>query len=212
MDGVATGTEFGSEDGSSVAGVIVKSYDNNGLVYAPVAIYCERPKTVEQSYYALIALLKYYNQFGGFKSIGAEGNAGTTDHFASFLTKHGLDKFIMSRRDLSGKGNSNTKKSFQYRTIEVKNFQYRAANIFLRKYISNIRMLSLLEDMMKSINENADRLDGWLMFFVVAEDYDKEIVKPKEIPKQPSYKFSRDSQGRTVIIEVKNKSYSPPGL
>lgn len=180
IDGVATGKEVGSAEGSNVAGTMCKMFDTNGLIYAPVCIYTERPKTVEQSYINLVAQAKYYNKFGGFKGFSAEANAGTADHFASFLYKAGMEKYIIDRKDLSGKGNSNTKKSFQYVTIDVRNFQIRAANIFLRKHIGNIKMKQLLLDLMKSVSENADIRDSWFMFFIAANDLiDKPIAPPR---------------------------------
>ena len=199
IDGVATGTDVGEKEGSSVAGTMVKMFDNNGLIYAPIAIYYERPKTVEQSYINLISLAKYYNQFGGFKGFSAEANAGTADHFSSFLYKNNMEKYIIQRKDLSGKGNSNTKKSFQYVTKDVRDYQIRAANIYLRKYIGNIKMKQLILDLMKSVSENADIRDSWFMWFVGAGDYDKPmpIKKPKQQRQVP--RITRDSQGKTQI-------------
>lgn len=205
IDGVATGKKSGSNDGSNVSGVIVKMFDTNGLVYAPVAIYYERPETIEQSYYCLLALARYYNQMGGLIGISAEANAGTADHFSTFLDKNAMGRYIVNRQDLSGKGNSNTKKSFQYVTIDVRDFQIKAGNIFLRKYIGNIRMPSLLLDLMKSASENADIRDGWFMWFVTpgGRDYDKIVQKPAERPKQSTWKLSYDSAGKVIWVETK---------
>jgi hypothetical protein len=196
---VATGSKAGSEAGSSVAGTIVKMFDTNDLIYAPIAIYCERPKTIEQSYYNLISLAKYYNQYGGLKGIMAEANAGTADHFGTFMEKSGMGKYIMNRQDLSGKGNSNTKKLFQYVTIDVRDFQMRQANMYLRKYISNIRMVDLLKDMMKAQSDNADILDSWLMWFIAAKDYDKPAKAPAPKAKRQKQIMTRDENGRTKI-------------
>ena len=185
IDGVATGKKTGNEEGSSVSGMIVKQFDTNGLIYAPAANYLERPQTIEQSYIALVALAKFYNQFGGLRGIMAEANASNADHFSTFLEKAGMGKFILNRQDLSGKGNSNTTRVFQYVTIDVRDYQMRQANIFLRKYISMIRMEGLLKDMMKPASENADILDSWLMWFTTpgGKDYDKPL-KPAVAPSQ----------------------------
>lgn len=205
IDGVATGKKAGGEEGSSVAGSIVKMFDPNGLSYGVPAVYLERPETIEQSYYALIALARYYNKFGGLRGISAEANAANADHFSTFLEKNGMGKYIVNRQDLSGKGNSNTKKSFQYVTIDVRDFQIKAGNIFLRKYIGNIQMPSLLLDLMKTMSENADIRDSWFMWFVTpgGRDYDKIVTKPMERPKQPTWRIVVGADGKTKWIESK---------
>lgn len=202
VDGVATGKKAGGDEGSNVAGVVVKMFDTNGLVYAPVCIYSERPQTIEQSYYNLAAQIIYYNQYGGFKGVMAEGNVGTADHFSTFLDKHGLGRFVMNRQDLSGKGNSNTQKFFQYVNGPVQDFQYKQANIFLRKYIGMIRMKSLLLDLMKPMSENADIKDAFLMFFVgFGRDFDKPVTKKIRV-QTPRYrlKLGSDAQGRSIQV------------
>lgn len=186
IDGVATGSKAGNEEGSNVAGLIMKMFDPSGYSYSPVALYYERPKVIEQSYFKLTTLAKGYDRFGGLKGIMAEANAGTADHFSTHLEKLGMGKYIMNRKDLSGKGNSNTKKNFQYVTIDVRDWQIRQANIFLRKYIASIRMKRVLEDLLKGSMENADIRDAFLMFFVAAganfdKQVTKEIAKPREI-------------------------------
>lgn len=200
IDGVATGSKSGSAEGSNLAGTMVKMFDTNDLIYAPIAIYSERPKTIEQGYINLCSLAKYYNQYNGLKGIMAEANAGTADHFSTFLDKNGLGKYIMNRQDLSGKGYSNTKKLFQYVTIDVRDYQMRQANIYLRKYIGNIRMESLLLDMMKGAEENADILDSWLMWFVAAKDYDKPVKKVVKTTQRQIQVLERDMDGRTRYV------------
>ncbi len=197
IDGVATGTKSGETKGSNVAGTIVKMFDPSGDSYAPVCIYTERPETVEQSYFNLVSQAKYYNKFGGLKGVMAEANAGTSDHFSVFLKKQGLEKFIMSRQDLSGKGNSNTKKSFQYISVEVRDWQIRQANIFIRKYIDVLKMPQLLLDLMSPLNQNADILDSWLMWFIAAgADFDKPYVPPRVQQRRQIRVLCQDSSGR----------------
>lgn len=207
IDGVATGKKAGGDDGSNVAGTMVKMFDINGLIYAPIAIYYERPETIEQSYYCLLSLARYYNKFGGLKGFMAEANASTADHFSTFLDKNGMGNYIINRQDLSGKGNSNTKKLFQYVTIDVRDFQVKAANIFLRKYISNIRIPSLLLDLMKAASENADIRDSYLMWFTTpgGRDYDKPAKAPKKEIETMRPKITRNAEGKTIIIWEKSK-------
>lgn len=204
IDGVATGKKSGDEEGSDVAGVIMKGYDPQGDSYCPVCIYTERPDMVEHSYINLTSQVKYYNKFGGFKEkkgINAEANASTADHFSSFLEKVGLGKYIVYRKDLSGKGHSNTKKVFQAVTIDVRDWQMRQANIFLRKYIGNIKMLMLLKDMMKPAGKNADILDAFLMFFpTVGADFDKPLPPKKARPPRQMRTLVQDASGKVSVV------------
>lgn len=201
-DGIATGTKVGEEEGSSVAGIVVKGFDPNGDSYSPVCIYEERPETIEQAYYVLINQAKYYNKFGGLKSIHPESNAGNADHIYTFIEKHGLAKYYANRKDLSGKGYSDTKKKGTYVTKDVRDWQMKQANIFLRKYCGNIKMIRLLEDMLKPANENADVLDAWLMFLVdVGPDFDKPIIK-RAIPKRTISTIHRRPDGTTYWKEI----------
>lgn len=196
IDGVATGKKSGDEEGSNVSGMIVKGYDPAGDSYSPVCIYTERPNSVEDSYRVLAAEAKYYNKFGGLRGINAEANASTADHFSTFLEKIGLGKYMVMRKDLSGKGHSNTKKFFQHVTVDVRDWQMRQANIFLRKYGTNIKMLLLLKDMMKPASENADVLDSWLMFFpTVGANFDAPLPPKKPIPPRHVRVFVKDANG-----------------
>lgn len=203
IDGVATGIKTGDEGGSNVASVIVKMFDPapGAKSYCPVAIYTERPHTVESSYINIENQARYYNQYGGLKGISAEANAGTADHFSTYLDKSGLGKLAIMRKDLSGKGHSNKKKVFQYINADTRDWQMRAAHIFLRKYAQNIDMLMLLEDMMKPVTENADMLDAWLMWFVAAPNFDKPVVKPSQRSREKTY-IDRDSNGKTVYKTI----------
>ncbi len=197
IDGVATGTDSGGEKGSSVAGLIVKGYDSDGGSYKPVAMYFERPKTVETSYISLTNMAIYYNRYEGLKGIMAEANAGTADHFATFLQKKGMGKYIMSKQNLYGAAKSGvTAKPFVYVTIDVRDWQIKQANLFLRKYIQNITLIELLEQMLESMEANTDILDAWLMLFLaLPPDFDAP-VREKEKKKRMIRVYERDKSGR----------------
>lgn len=180
VDGVATGKQVSGDEGSKVASIIMKMYDPdiNSFSYMPVCVYHERPSTVEQSYFHISNQAMFYNVYDGFKGFSAEANASTADHFATFLSKEGLSRYVIMRKDLSGKGYSNTKRVFQYVTPSVRDYQIKMANPFLRKYIQSLRHKGLLQDLMKPSTENADLRDAFLMFFVaVPPDFDKPIEK-----------------------------------
>lgn len=200
VDGTASGKNSGDKDGSNVSGLIVKMFDSNSFIYAPVCLYYERPTTVEQSYINLVTQAKFYDQYGGLKCISAEGNAATADHFATFLSKIGLEKWIPFKKDLSGKGYVKTRKMFPYITVDVRDWQVRQANIFLRKYIENIKLLPLLDELMLPADENTDILDSWLMwFYVIPLDFDKPI---KKVAKNP-HKVRTITRGVDGSTEIK---------
>lgn len=180
IDGIATGTESGHEKGSSVASVIFKGYDPLGGSYSPVCVYYERPKTIEASYINMETQFKFYNKFDGFKVGKAfyyETNAATGDHFATYLRKAGLIQYAAKRSDLSGKGYIDTKKLGQAVTIQVRDWQIRQANIFLRKYVGNIRMKMFLNALMVPGEENSDIRDAFFMFMIAVPNFDQPIKK-----------------------------------
>lgn len=185
IDGVMTDTETGGDEGSDMAGVVIKLYDPTDIPYVPVAIHSERPQTIAGGYEKLINLARYYNKFGGFQKMWAEANAGTSSHFGLYLMNSGLKHWISMRKDLSGKGWADKDKMFQYRTPDHKDFQYRQANIFLRKYAHAIQMMPLIEQMLSPKTDNADILDAWLQFFTCITNFDekkKEKAQPRPKP------------------------------
>lgn len=203
IDGVATGTKTGEDEGSCVAGTIVKGFDPEGDSYSPVCLYEERPEIIENSYRILINEAKYYNKFGGLKSIHAEANAGNADHFVTILEKEGMIKYAAFRKDLSGKGNSNKKKYFTYVTKDVRDWQVKMLNIYLRKYCHHIKMVRFLEDMMKALSENADALDSFLMFFVDTMGKYDEVVKKIVIPQKEISVLERGPDGTVRWVTKK---------
>lgn len=209
IDGTATSKQSGADDGSEIAAVVNKMFDpdQSALVknYCPVLTYNERPKSLEQSYRKIIEIIKHYNKFGRCK-VMAEGNAGTAEHFGASLVKEGLQKVIMPRKDLSGKSKDNKNKWFVYRTVDVMDWQYRQANVFLRKYISGFMFLGLLRNMQLPRDRNADLLDAWLMFLVaIGADFDKPVVK-KEIKPKKIVEWSLGADGN---FQVKTRMVQP---
>lgn len=199
VDGIATGSEFGGTEGSDVAGTIIKIHEVGSDPYMPVCIYTERPKTVEASYIRLVSQALYYNKFGGLKTIAMEASVGTNDHFSTFLDKEGLLKYAMKRKDLSGKGWSDTSKIGQPRSIENVDFQYKQGNMFLRRWIASIQMLLLLDQMLLPASVNADILDSWLQIFNAIPDIGKPkvIQKPMARPKPQIITYSNGVSYRT---------------
>jgi len=182
-DGVATDTDTGGIEGSNIAGVVVKVFDPNSDPYMPVLLYSERPKTIEGAYYNLLNQGLYYNQFGGFEKFYAEANASHASHFGNFLISRGHKELIAMRKDLSGKGWTDQKKMFQYRTPELIDFQHKQGNMFLRKYAHSIQMLPLIEQLLMPKSVNCDLRDAWLQFFTARPNFD-EAPKPKKPPRK----------------------------
>jgi hypothetical protein len=200
VDGVATGTESGSKDGSKVAGLIIKGFDPAGESYKPVAMYLERPKTVEQSYITLASMAKYYNKYDNFKGIMAEANAATADHFSTYLNRVGLGKFIMYRKNLSGARTNTQNRPFYYVNNEIRDYQMRQANPFLRKHISSVMLLELLDQMLMGAEENTDVLDAWLMLFLaLPPDYDASPKKKRVERKRMIRVYSRNNSGQLIV-------------
>lgn len=205
IDGIAVGKVAGEETGSNVAVVVTKMFEpregDEGVYkrYTPVLISSERPNSVEGSYRQIINIAKYYNRYGGLKGINIEANGANAEHFSTFLEREGMGKYMMNKRDLTGKGNMDRKKFFQYVTVDVREWQMRQANSFLRKHIDCIQFESLLNDMLKPKEENADILDAWLMFFIAAgPDFDKPVKPKVERVIEKIRSLIRDPSGRMV--------------
>ncbi len=206
-DGTATGKKYGGDTGSWFAGIIMKGYDPQGNSWSPVCCYYERPETVESGYRHLLFMGRYFDKYKNFKGMMAEANASTSDHFSSFLAHSGFAHWIIKRKDLSGKGYSQTNKSFQFVNDVVRDFQIRCANAFLRKYVHHICLIPLLNSLVLPAEENADLRDAWLMFFVLFPDVDSDKRKTTEPKKYRVREYYRDNEGRLLTRWVDNQAH-----
>lgn len=199
IDGTGTTKESGVLTGSDVALVVVKMYDPSDIdsSYTPVAFYTERPKSFPDSYGKMTNIIRHYNTYGLCK-VQAESNQGN-EHFGGHLIREGLERVIMMRQDLSGKGHANTSKMFTFRTKDVINWQYRQANIIIEKYGHNFKIKKLLLEMLLSYDTNTDILDAWLMCLcAMGMDFDVPVVKKK---RKPAPKMYFDEATRTYKWE-----------
>lgn len=181
IDGTGSTKQGGVMTGSDVGLVVTKMFDPEKpeSSYTPVAIYTERPKSFEDSYIKMANIIRYYN-LDGLCKVQAESNQGN-EHFGAYLIKEGLEKTIMMRQDLSGKGFTNKNKMFTFRTPDVINWQYRQANIVLRKYGYNFKFKKLLSELLLPYETNTDILDAWLMCLCgMGADFDKPVVKKRK--------------------------------
>lgn len=198
IDGVGSGVLASGEDGSKVGGLMMKTFDPHPIKVGPFGVcakYFDRPSSIEQSYSYLTDLAKYFNMFGGFKGFSAEGNMGMADHFSTYLYKIGMGHFIIMRKDLSGKGNTNTKRFFQYIDKPALDYQIRQASPFLEKYVENIIDVELLQQILLPKTANADLRSAFHMFMIaLPPDFDRPIVK-RVAPLKKSRTIILDSNG-----------------
>lgn len=204
VDGTGTGKETGNADGSAFSATVVKGYDPSGGSWSVVALYNERPKTLEEAFYKILYLALHYNKHNGLVCIAPEAN-NLIDYYSTWMTKQGYLHFVMLRKDLSGNGNSKQDRYGQPRTKETIAYQYKWANSFLRKYIGSISCIPLLEDMLKRFEENTDVLDSWLMLGIaLPPDFDKEVIKKKEVRRMEFYN-EKGKTGWRVIDPSKQR-------
>lgn len=210
VDGVGTGTESGGEEGSDVAGIIVKMYDPaTGLPFEFVAYFRKRPQTVEQSYEYLLDLCKYYNIHGRFKKIQAEASNSTADHLPDFLRRNNLIQWAMRRRDYSGKGYVEVDKYFQPVNQWSMSYALREMNMLLDKYPNSVRMKGIVSDFLLPSDKNADLRSAALMLpFVLPPNFDKPQQQIQPIIRR---RYEIVNKNGTNVRVVTSKVYYPKG-
>lgn len=202
IDGTATSKQGGTKKGSLFAAVMWR-HGFNGMddaeSYKPVAIMAERPDDIEQCYRKATNLAKLYNEFNLCK-IMAEGNAGTTDHYGSFLKKEGL--YHLAMRDPE-----NPSKTFKYRTEQVKDWQKKEGNIVFKKFAGRIWFPELIESLLRSDGDDGDDLrDAILMCLVGAGKYkDVSVETQRNIVPNTITCFNR----KTGMYEIKQVGQTP---
>lgn len=201
FDGSASDKETGSEEGSSLAFVILKGFAGmDQLNYAPVCSFSIRPQKLEDAYMTVMLLSKFYNVDGKYLILG-ESNAGQASPVVAFFANRGCKNLIMLRpRNLGFNYNDKTDKYWIYRNGAVKDLQIILANKFLRRYAQNIKLPGLIDSLIKLGTSNADEADAFLMCILAFGDFDKVeqrrmVVKPKMVPAR-----QRDASGRNVIV------------
>lgn len=201
FDGAASDKETGSDEGSNVAFVILKGFAGmEELNYAPVCSFSIRPEKLEDAYLTVLLLCRLYNVDDKFLILG-ETNAGQGSPVVAYFANRGHLNLIMKKpKNLGFNYNDKTDKYWIYRNGAVKDLQIILANKFLRRYAHNIRILSLIDSLIKIGTENADEADAFLMCILAFGDFDKAdakvyVKKPKMIPVR-----KRDPQGRNIIV------------
>lgn len=212
IDSIGSAKKDGGDKGSWIASIIFKGYDpvDPKRSYEPVCIYFERPQTIEAGYRNIVNQLRYYNKFDGVKETNYETNASTGSHFGTYLEKEGLyTKFANKRRDLSGKGYINTKKRGTAVTKDIREWQVKHANVFLRKYGANIRSLMLINQLLLDDEKNADIRDAFLVFMTSIPDFDKPIKPTQPNKFRTELVLVPDGNGRMVYQQRKIEIVPP---
>lgn len=150
-----------SSGNSKYAAVVTKGVDPQGEIqFCPVAVYLERPRSIEYANIQLMNLAKHYNKYGRCK-IMCELNAGA-ENLLQMLINEGLSKMIMLRKDLNKSGWVDRSKPWFYRADIILRWQIEAANIYFKKYSHMVYFKELLIDATKGSNDNTDILDAFM--------------------------------------------------
>jgi len=205
IDGIGTGKKEGAEKGSWIGCIIFKGWDPDGGSFTPVAVYFERPNTIEDGYRQMALQWNFYNKYDGGKEINYEVNASTGDHFGTFLEKNNLYQYAYKRKDLTGRGYIDTKKRGSAINEHTREWQVRQANMFLRHHGQNIKSRLLLESLLMGENENADLRDAFLIFMISIPNFDKPVEKKVVDKVRTKVMLVRNNDGTYTYKTVKEK-------
>lgn len=183
IDSIATDNQTGDEDGSKFACVVMKAFAGiEKTSYEPVCTFSLRPKSLETAYEIVSCIIRYYGKYEEIMVL-SEINAGGAN-LLNYLINRGLKRFMQKKpRDVGAsnlKTNTVADRYWIYRDNNVLEFQKGLANRFLRRYGSNIRMLSLLKSLQDAGVKNADEADAFLMSIMFFTDFDKESTTVKK--------------------------------
>jgi len=187
---------------SKIAAVVHKLIDPATHPYMPVLLFAEHPKSLEGSVEKILDIIRYYDKYDGVTKINAEINVGFGEFFGTILKNQGYSRKIARKKDFSQDGFRDTKKWFYYRDIKVLERQMAAANKFLKRYISSIQILPLLEAMMKQASKNSDELDAWLGIFETFPDIGMDVKKKARTTPQRYTSTFIFEDGRLVLKAI----------
>jgi hypothetical protein len=204
IDSISTDNQTGDESGSRLAVVVMKSFAGiERTSYEPVCVFSMRPDSMETAYEIVSCIIKYYGKYENIKVL-CENNAGATN-LLNYLINRGLKRFMQKKPKDVGASNLKTHtisdKYWIYRDNNVLEFQKGLANRFLRRYGSNIKILSLIKSLQDAGVKNADEADAFLMAIMFFTDFDKGNVKTRQTRK--AYIITGyDSYGAAITKEV----------
>ncbi len=203
IDSISTDNQTGDESGSRLAVVVYKSFAGvERTSYEPVCTFSVRPDRMETAYEIVSCIVKYYGKYEKLKVLG-EANAGATN-LLNYLINRGLKRFMQKKPKDAGASNLKNlvvqDKYWLYRDINVLEFQKGLANRFLRRYGSNIKMLSLAQSLQDLGVKNADEADAFLMAIMFFTDFDKEVTTTR-VKARSWVCVGRDSNGVSIYEE-----------
>lgn len=166
---------------SYFAAIVCKEVDpQSDIQFVPVATMKWRPRTREEAERILCLLVKYYNQYGKARIMG-ELNAGG-ESVITMLNQMGLTNTIMHRKDISQKGFVETRKPWLYRNDTIRKWQQEALNVYYKNYTHMIKFNNLLDDALKSDDDNVDMEDA-MMCVLYAWGTGHPLVQKVEVKK-----------------------------
>jgi len=204
IDSISTDNQTGDEEGSRLACIVMKSFAGlERASYEPVCTFSVRPDKLEAAYEVVSCIIKYYGKYEKVMVLG-ENNAGAAN-LLNYLINRGLKRFMQKKPKDVGASNLKTNtvsdKYWIYRDNNVLEFQKGLANRFMRRYGTNIKMLSLLNSLQDLGVKNADEGDAFLMVIMFFTDFDKE-VKTKPNKMKAMICVGRDARGAQIWKEV----------
>ena len=209
IDGVATGTDYGTGD-SKMAATVIKEYDpETNLPYQTVAVVEWKPQSLEQAFPIILNLARYYNKEGGFRVMHPEASNSTHELLPQYMIKQGLIHWVQHRVDYSKSGNINTNLWGQFMNQHSTPYAIGRWNEILTEYPQGITMLKVLDSMLLPSTANADIRSSMLLFaFLVTKDFGKPQKKIEPIIKR---RYEIINQNGANIRVVRQKVYYPEG-
>ena len=199
IDGVATGSDYSSIEGSEVAIIVFKMYDPaTNLPFETVAYYKHRPATINISFIHMKELAMLYNKYKGFKKMMPEASGSNHELLPQYMITQGLIDWVHKRVDYSKKGEIDTTKWGMPMNQYTIPYAKGRMNLILEEFPEAISMIGIIDDMLKGAEENADLRSALILFaFIVGHDFGKPPQKPKaEYKKIPRLVYN----GRTSKI------------
>lgn len=185
--------------------------------YTPILTYLDLPSKIQDAYDIVRDLVIYYNQYGSphnrMVSVMMEANMATSDHMGTYFESLGMDKFLMNRPDLSGKGNSNTSKLGTYVTVDVLDWQRKQANMIIQKYGYRYRMVNLVNELFLLGSKNTDLGSAYLAALVgMGNKFDLPPPPPPPPPIKYRMEMLRAADGSTIkkMVEVRSRTQMAP--
>lgn len=197
------GKEIGKEK-SKFALVVHKITGDNQ--YVDVANYFVRPEKRHLVEKAALWLCMYYNKFGGARAY-PERNASAGSTLTDLFEGEGQQKILLRQLRSHNTDKLIEKSGDAYGIyIDGNNKDYRTSvmNKYLRLYGHKINSLRIIENLLIYGTDNSDLADAYGVGNLACGNFepDKQVKVIKERPKETTFKYEMDSQGRLKRVTV----------